>query len=169
LVLDKPLAGRQHAMRERRDVLLEQNKRMREQLSEMEDMAAMTALDCNTIRDFSAKAISIAETLQEVHEMSGSLLPWMTVPNSQVHSSLSRYSEVLREETLSLRVFRDPSFLDVLERLAQQQDEGGADADFELAEDGSLAYATPEKMLELIVTGRGAAYGLDFPKIFVTT
>ncbi len=142
---------------------------MREQLSEMEDMVAMTSLDCNTIREFSAKAVSIAETLEEVHEMSSSLLPWMTVPNSQIHSSLSRYSEVLREDTHSLRVFRDPNFLDVLERLAAQQDEPGADADFELAEDGSLAYVTPEKMVELIVTGRGAAYALDFPKIFVST
>ncbi len=169
LVLDKPLAGRKNAMREKLEALTEQNKKMKEQLSEMEDMVAMTTLDCNTIRDFSTRTVGIAETLEEVHAMSSSLLPWMTVPNSQIHSSLSRYSEALREETQPLKVFRDPNFLDVLEELAAQQDDQGPQPDFEVSEDGSLAYVTPDKMVELIVTGRGAAYALDFPRIFVST
>ena len=48
-----------------------------------------------------------------------------------------------------------------------RQEGVGKQADFELADDGSLAYASAEKMVDLIVTGKGTAYALDFPKIFV--
>ena len=69
---------------------------------------------------------------------------------------------------MSLRNFRDPNFLDVLDELSRQAESGvKGPLDLELSDDGSLAFVGAEKMVELIVTGKGAAYALDFPKIFV--
>jgi adenylosuccinate lyase len=118
----------------------------------------------------------IGETLSEVLAKASSILPWMTVPNSQIHSSLSQCSDLLHEETQSLRAFRDENFLAKLERNVgeethqqqQQQQQHEKDVDFELGEDGSLAYVSADKLVELVVTGRAAAYALDVPKVKAT-
>lgn len=176
LTLDKPLTGRKNAIEERLGLLQEQNRQLRESLTETEETISMTQLDCSTIQDFaervnmrerkkqtqnhclkSFKAESIGETLSSILEKSSSLLPWMTVPNSQVHMSLSHYSDLLQQETQNLRAFRDENFLDVLEREAGEEGGPKSNPDFELGEDGSLAFVSAEKLVNLVVTGKGAA------------
>ncbi len=155
LTLDKPLTVRKNAIKDKLELLQEQNRQAREALAETEESVAMTQLDCITIRDFAQKADMIGETLSDVLEKSSSLLPWMTVPNSQIHSSLSRCAELLQEETQSLKAFRDQNFLDILEK--DMAEDRSGEGEFELGDDGGLAYVSAEKLVELVVTGKGAA------------
>jgi hypothetical protein len=55
LTLDKPLTGRKNAIRDRLELLKEQNRVAKESLAEMEETVAMTQFDCVTIRDFAEK------------------------------------------------------------------------------------------------------------------
>lgn len=168
LLLNKPLSGRDHALQEKLTELEAKTSEMKAEVASLSEAVAMTRLDCETMREFGERADAIAELVEEVSERSSDIYPWLKAPSSQVHQTLSRAFLSLREETSSLQAFREPNFLNVLDSLSQQSDISRSE-DFELSDDGSLAYVTPDKLVELIITGKGAAYAIDFPRIFVNT
>lgn len=59
LLLDKPLMGRQHAMREKLAELQEENAKLARKIAELDEAVAMTSLDCETIQEFTTRASGI--------------------------------------------------------------------------------------------------------------
>lgn len=167
LMLDKPLVGRQHMMHDKLAALKEMNKRYGEQIAELDDIMPLVSMDCETFAEFTQRSAGITERLQSIQARAAELLPWLQAKDAS-HGALAECSNGLTAETAYLRPFRDPSFLDRLQA-SEQEGPTSRNAEMEFSEDGALSYISVDKMLDLIVSGKGKTYSMDFDKVFVTT
>ncbi len=114
LLLDKPLMGRQHAMHEKLQELTEQNKRLSEKVRELDEAVVMTAMDCETIGEFTERSAAITGTLQSIHKLANDILPWMRAPTVGANSTVSQWNASLLAATGPLHPYRETNFLDRL-------------------------------------------------------
>ena len=166
LVLHKPLIGSIKVAQEKKESLEKEVSLMKDNVSKLEEQTTYAKLDCQTLNSFSEKTGKIGEILKEMYVSSTALVCWMENPESPIYSGISEKADELKQQTQPLQNFRDQNFLELL---AEQENEEIAMRDLELNEEGSLAYVSPSKMVELIVSGKCKAYSHDFPKIFIYT
>lgn len=71
-----------------------------------------------------------------------------------MQGDLGAWTDNLRNETAPLRPFRDPNFLERLAAL-EREEPGAKSTELDFGEDGSLQYASADKLVELVVSGKG--------------